>query len=41
MPLFGLFGMWQVILDAEIGVYESFAPADVTSIYESNMKVGG
>ena len=39
--LFAFFGMWQVPLDAEIGVYESFAPSDVTDIYTSKMAVGG
>ena len=41
IPLFGLFGMWQVVLDAEIGIYESFAPTDVSDIDMSNMPVGG
>ena len=41
--LFGFFGLWQVPLDAEIGIYESFGPMEVTDseIYASTMSVGG
>ena len=41
IPLLGLFGLWQMPLDAMLGVYESFAPSDVSDIYTSDMPYGG
>ena len=41
VPLLGLFGLWQMPLDAVIGVYTDFAPSDVTDIYTSDMPYGG
>ena len=41
VPLLGLFGLWQMPLDAVIGVYTDFAPSDVTDIYTSDMTYGG
>lgn len=40
--IFSFFMMWQVPLDAMIGIYDSMAPEGVTDkVWESAMKVGG
>ena len=39
--IFAFFAMWQVPLEGMTGVYESFAPAGVSTMYTDTMSVGG